>query len=101
MEQLAEIERGIVRGIVDRALVKGWRVSVWDDYTDEGERVVTRSDNRLVIFAAMGTTGGDTLRFYDRSGRNLGAVVFVWGNGLDALHDHTDNANMRAIVGWL
>lgn len=104
MDNLSKIERRIVTRVIDRALVKGWRISVWDDYTGEGERVLDKSDNRLDVFKVLGSTGGDTLQVFERNGRCLATIVFVWGNGEDCLSDYTDNEVTDYLTmgqGWL
>jgi len=98
MSALAPIEARIARRFVTQATGLGYRISVRDDYTGEGEIVVRRSRDIGVIMAALGSTGGDTLTLFDTDDRRLGSLVLIWGNGEDVISDHTDNEEMNALA---
>jgi hypothetical protein len=62
--------------IIDRALAKGYTVSV-----NDGEEWTTKhSSNRGIIMAALASTDSDILLIRDANGRRLGLIFLVWGN---------------------
>jgi hypothetical protein len=88
-------ERGVATRLVRRALKRGWEVSVHDGE----EWAIEHSTKERDILNALATTGQDTLRFFDNSAK--GWVLLVWGNdpsGEELIADHTDNADMAALV---
>lgn len=89
-----EIEDQIISELLDRALGRGWGVSVYD-----GEEVpLRRSHDKAAIIAAMRSTDSDQLHFKGVDGANLGCIVLIYGNGEDLISDHTDNGPMAALA---
>ena len=94
-EHMTPTEFGIVFGIVRRAISKGYTVSVNDDAAGQGEWTVKRSRDPAEIIEALASTGGDLLKIRDTSGKSLGVISLVYGNGGDVVSDCTD---ARAIL---
>jgi len=93
-------ERRIISRIVDRAIQRGYTVSVHDSIDGDGAWTVKRSQDRDAIIAALATTGGDVLRIRDANGAVIGSVVLVYNGDDSVVADHTDNDAMRAVVGF-
>lgn len=92
------IEHRIAEQLIAAALAAGYTVSVNDDHEGQGEWTVKRSVDAATILAALGTTGGDLLRFRDADGAVIGTIVLIWGNDADLIHDFADNAFTQALV---
>lgn len=91
------IEQRIAEQLIAAALAAGYTVSVNDDFAGEGEWTVKRSVDATAILAALGTTGGDLLRFRDADGMAC-VVSLVWGNGADLIHDSSSTPETEALV---
>lgn len=99
-KKVAAMERAIVERIVDDALARGYRVSVFNG-GEEAE--LTRSGDRPAILGAMFATCEESLRFYGQATETtqvgLGFVLLVYGNeGWDVISDHTDTPTMRRLL---
>jgi len=89
-------EKAVAGKIIDRALAKGYSISV----NDGGAWVVKRSTKRKEIYDALASTDSDLLKIRDASGKNLGCIYLVWGNAPDELvNDYTDNPEIAELVG--
>lgn len=97
-EDMTREEFGIVSSIVRRALAKGYTVSVNDDAAGHGEWVVKKSRDPAEIIGALATTGGDLLRIRDDSGKSLGVISLIYGNGEDVVSDCSDNATILELL---
>ena len=83
--------------IVDRALAKGYLVSVFDG----GETTVRRSNDRGTIMEALQSTDDDTLIMHKPDGKKVGVIWLVWGNSPDEIVcDCSDNPEIDALVGF-
>ena len=89
-EHMTQTEFGIVSDIVRRAISKGYTVSINDDAFGHGEWTVKRSREPAEIIEALATTGGDLLKFRDATGKFLGVVSLIYGNGEDVVSDCSD-----------
>lgn len=88
-------EKEIASNLIRSALARGWSVSVCDDGLESGgDWTVLRSTDFKTIFDALETTGSDLLVFRD-GGKNKGAVVLVWGNDDDLIHDHSESLDIE------
>ena len=89
------IEKQICERLVDKALAAGYTISVYDGE----EWPLKRSSNRPDILAAMYSTDSDVLRCcLPESGKAVGSIMLVYGNGGDVVSDYTDNEAMGALV---
>lgn len=87
-------ETRIISKIIKNALNNNYRVSICD-----GEAFpLKRSSSYVDIINAMFSTDEDIMWFRNDKGELVGCVVFVYGNGEDVVHDHTDTEEMRAMV---
>jgi hypothetical protein len=88
-------EKTAAMRIIDRALAKGYFVSV-----NDGEVwVVKGSKDRKRIMDALQSTDSDTVRFRKADTSVVGSVWFVWGNSPEEVAaDYSDNAETRALV---
>jgi hypothetical protein len=92
---MQDIEKQIAERIVDGALAAGYTVSVYDGE----EWVLQQSSNPPDIVAAMYSTDTDTLRFYlPESGKAVGSIMLVCGNGEDVVADHSDLPAINELV---
>lgn len=82
------LERKIARATINRLLAAGYDVGV-----NDGEAtVVDRTDKIAVATKAMYSTDEDYLLAIDRqSGRCIGWVRLIYGNGEDLISDYTNN----------
>jgi len=93
------LERKIVGMIVEDALARGYRVAI-----DNGDHEMTAPFSHFIrIMSEAMRTDEEALVFYkddeDDGLRRVGAVYLVYGNdGFDAIADHTDNKETRAII---
>lgn len=82
--------------IIDRALAKGYMVSVYDGE----EYVVKSSRKRHQIMTALGSTDTDQLIIRDGKGNKIGTILLIWGNSPEeVVADHTDQPEINALVG--
>jgi hypothetical protein len=89
VEKRQEIERRIVRRLVQDALDAGYRLSV-NNGGDEDE--IAPTDNKQEILEALFATDSEHLQYHDASGRQVGAVYLVYGNdGYDVICDYSVN----------
>lgn len=98
MSHIAEIETKLVTTLVNVAIDRGYSISVYDDYEGDGEWTVKRERDPKVILAALRTTDGDTLRFYDDEGDRIGSVVCIWGNGEDCFSNWSNSCQIDNLV---
>ena len=91
--EIDAIESDIMYGIAKSAIQRGFSISV----ADEEECIVACSRCVPDIMAAAGMTELTVFSIRDK-GNAVGKVVFVHGNGMDVIHDHSDNAVTNAIV---
>jgi len=81
-------EASEARALIALLLAQGGSVSV-----NDGEvTTLHKSRDAVLIFGAMATTEGDSLRWFDRSGLRQGMFVLIYGNGPGELvADYTDS----------
>lgn len=83
--------------IIDRALAKGFLVSVYDGE----EYAVKRSGKRAEIMGALQSTDSDTLRIRAADGSQIGSIFLVWGNSPEEIVcDCSDNPAIAELVGF-
>ena len=87
-------ERGIVLTILEDALQAGYKVTVCDG----AENAIENSTSKEAIFAAMFSTGADTLFFDDQDGQQVGWIFLVYGNRECVVSDCTDNMAMESLL---
>jgi hypothetical protein len=93
-------EKKIVSGIVNRALAKGYELTVLADGEEPAE--VEDSNNAVEVLNSMAAADTDLLIVTSHSGtRHVGFIHFVYGNdeGEDVVCDHSDNPAINEIVG--
>lgn len=89
-------EKSVLRGIISRALAKGFTVSLFDGE----EWVVRKSRNAQEVIGSMFTVDEETLRFCDADGVKVGDAFIVHGNSPEeVVCDHTDSDVMTEIIG--
>lgn len=91
------LEQQIARAIVEDAVKAGYAISV-----HEGEDwAIIRSGDAEAIIKELGSTGEDTVHFYelvDGSVKHVGWVQIIWGNGCDLISNIAgDNDALDAI----
>jgi hypothetical protein len=88
-------EAPAVRRLIGHALAQDWSVSV----NDGEESTVKKSRDRNEILAALGTTGGDTLRFRGPDGETVGVMILIYQGGDnpadEVVSDYTSNEAME------
>jgi len=90
----ALVERTIAQRLVRDIIRKRFQVSVW-----EGEAYsIKLSTNEAAIFEAMASTDSDRLVIHDMESKCVGWVWLIYGNDVDLISDHSDNAAMQAII---
>lgn len=83
--------------VIDRALAKGYLISV----NDGEEWVVKKSSKRHEIMDALQSTDSDTLVIRKADGTRVGFVLLVWGNSPEeVVADFTDTPEMCELVGY-
>jgi hypothetical protein len=81
--------------IIDRALAKGYLISV----NDGEEWVVKKSAKRKEIMGALQSTDSDTLMIRKPDGEKVGMIYMVWGNSPDEIVcDCSDKPEIDALV---
>ena len=91
------IERTIANGIIQELLAKGWSVSV----LDEEEVALLRCTSRTDILDAMGETDTSSLIAHDSTGKRLGWIWFVHGNGTDVVADYSGDGPVYELMNQL
>lgn len=83
------------RKIVNRAVNRGFRVSVWD-----GEAwAIRRCKSPDKLCKALASTDSDLLVLHSDDGKPIGSILLVWGNGPEELVcDYTLSATIEEIV---
>jgi hypothetical protein len=82
--------------IIDRALAKGYKISV----NDGEEWTVKQSTKRREIMDALQSTDSDTLMIRAADGAKIGTIFLVWGNSPDEIVcDCSDNPEIDALTG--
>jgi|SRR5581483_2841048 len=92
--EMDAIEREIILMIIEDALQTGYEVTVCDG----AENVIENSTSKAAIFAAMFSTGADTLFFDDQDGKQADWIFLVYGNRQDVVSDCADNEAMEALL---
>jgi hypothetical protein len=83
--------------IIDRALAKGYLISV----NDGEEWVVKKSVKRKEIMDALQSTDADYLMIRTADGTKVGSIYLVWGNSPEeVVCDHTDKPEIAELVGF-
>ena len=79
------IEKLIVAKLIRVLVSQNMKITVFD-----GEEVVVKKSSDVAeIFNAMFATDEETLRVFDSSGENLGAINLVYGNdGFDVISEY-------------
>jgi hypothetical protein len=92
---MSPIELEIVGRLVDIALEKNYSISVYDGE----EYCLKRERDKPVILAALCSTEMDTLVLRDVDhGQRIGSIMLIWGNDLEVIADHSDNALTNEVV---
>ncbi|MEY9235383.1 hypothetical protein ABIF78_007706 [Bradyrhizobium japonicum] len=90
-----EQEKTAAGRIIDRALAKGYLISV----NDGEEWTVKKSSKRREIMDALQSTDSDTLMVRQADGAKVGVIYLVWGNSPDEIVcDHTDKPEICELV---
>jgi hypothetical protein len=97
-EHMTREEFRIVRTLINRALSRGYTVSVVDDAFGYGDCVVNASRDPAEIIGALATTGGDLLRIRTADGTKIGIVQLIYSGDDTVVADHTDNAETAALI---
>jgi hypothetical protein len=88
------IEAKIAALLVDAILAAGHSVTIWEG----GGYAIKRATDRAAILDALASTDSDCVNVFDASGKRLGEVLLIYGNGEDLISDHTDNDAIQALV---
>jgi hypothetical protein len=95
MQKSIVAEKRAVGKIIDRALAKGYLISV----NDGEEWVVKQSAKRKEIMAALASTDSDSLVIRKADGKKVGSIYLVWGNSPEeVVCDCSDNPEISALV---
>lgn len=88
------IEQDIISQIVDRALAKGYMISVFDGE----EWAVVKSRDKDRILAETAATDVTQYKIRNAEGENLGSIIFVHGNDEDVIHDYSDTPEIWELL---
>jgi hypothetical protein len=88
------IELDIISRLIEIAREKDYTITVFDGE----ETVLKRETDKAVILAAMGSTEMDTLVLRDQAGNRIGSIVLIYGNDIEVISDHSDNALTNEVV---
>jgi hypothetical protein len=81
--------------VIDRALAKGYLISV----NDGEEWVVKKSVKRKEIMDALQSTDSDLLKIRKPDGEKVGVIYLVWGNSPEeVVCDYSSNPEIEALV---
>lgn len=87
-------EAAVVKQIVNRAVVLGFDVEVFD-----GEETFPKTHDTKIIIDNMMNTDEDVIKIYFTDGKCAGAIQFVYGNSPEeVVCDYTDNELIRKLV---
>jgi hypothetical protein len=92
---MSPIEKVIVTKLVHLALDQGYAISVFDgeDYP------LKRSRNEDQILDALASSDSDDLVLRDTEhGHRIGSITLIWGNDVEVISDHSDNAATNEVV---
>jgi hypothetical protein len=84
LDYLSDSERQIVVSLVNELLGHGCRLSVHTG----GEWMVKRSRDAQSVLEALASTDRDLLLARGANGERIGAVLLIYGNGPDVIHDY-------------
>lgn len=88
------VEKQVIVKLLDEALGRGYRVSVWDGE----EWVLEGSTDRGDILQNLGATDEEILRFSE-DGKRIGNVFLVYGNEpYYVISDHTSSSAMDELL---
>jgi hypothetical protein len=83
-----DLERSICRAVVKAILAAGYNAGVYDGE----EFAIMNSDNLTAIMKETWTTDEDMIYAYDKAtGKAVGWVSLIYGNGADLISDYTFN----------
>lgn len=87
------IEQRIAKTVIKTMLGAGYSISVWEGeaYAIADNWTAVRGTDPDKIFKALASTDQDTLYAIDASGKAVGSVWFIYGNGEDLIVDCSDN----------
>jgi hypothetical protein len=89
------IEQQIVTPIIQRALAKGYMVSV---DTDGEDYDLYCSTSEQEIFETIFACDYAKVLFHDVRFNRRGFILFIYGNGEDVVSDYSDNDEMEALI---
>ena len=89
-----DLEGSILRCLLLVIVANGYSVTL----NDGEEDVIEKSTNIEEIEDAARSTDEDYLIVFVASGRKVGAIRLIWGNGEDLISDYTDNAVINSLI---
>lgn len=94
---MSDEEKAVVRGIVERAIASGRRLSVFDGE----EYPITLSDDADAVMNELFACDMEWLQVWDADGeRRIGTIMFVYGNAPDeVVCDCTDKPEILELCG--
>ena len=94
------VEDAIVERCLSVFIEHGYEIKVMDDFDDDGEEAQDYTTDKNLIRAALRSTAGDRLYLrHPNGGAGRPWVAFVWGNGVDVIHDYSTRQAEHPIAG--
>jgi hypothetical protein len=93
-KNLQLVEKIIINRALRYAEDAGWNVAV-----NDGEQTVARNVDPFAARAYMATTNCDVLTFQSaKTGKEIGWMILIYGNGEDLIHDYAANDAMEHLA---
>ncbi len=84
-----QLERDIIRLLIERILAQGSLISVHDWF--EGDMIATRSTDTESILEDVFCIETPLLRIYNTKNEKIGSIMLVPGNGEDIIADYSES----------
>lgn len=88
------IERSIVRHAIATLLTAGYALSLNDDAFGSADFAVVKATTFDPLWKAAFETDDMALVAYAPDGHRVGFVAFIYGNGIDVIHDYSSSQQM-------
>ncbi len=89
----ADIARRITERLVDAALIKNYRITVFD----EEDLALPQTTDRTAIMGVLFSTDMEILELHTSAGQRLGSITLLYENGSDVISAYTDNEEIESL----
>jgi hypothetical protein len=91
---MTQVEKDIALKVIEDAIHAGYSITVMNE---ADEITISKSTSVEKVFAELGSTGSDILRFH-RDGKKVGWVWLIYGNGAKVISDYADKPEIETLL---